>query len=290
MLAGALHRSHEGEEFIFLTRVFGNHGREMRLAYREGRFDASLQDVLGQVMPTAWIRAAQDRWKETPPEGVPMCALGVDATGGGRDPMVISKRYDSWFDRLITIPASHFDEDKLSKQAAGYIVAERRDEALIIIDLGGGYGSGTFEHLRDNNIAVYGYKGSEAAGARSKDSSIPFQNKRSEAIWRFREALDPSQPGGSRVQLPDDPELVADLTGPTYEIMNHTIRVESKLKGCERLGRSTDKGDAVVMCNYRGPKEETAALEWIDRKARHRKRGQGPVVQMGRPARTGGRH
>ena len=260
-----------------------------RLAYREGRFDASLQDVLGQCIPTAWIRAAQDRWTPQPPVGVPMCALGVDCTGGGRDPMVISKRHDLWFADLISIPAVLFDEDKLSQQAAGHIVTERRDEALVVLDLGGGYGSGTFEHLKNNAIEIYGYKGSEAAGARSRDSSIPFQNKRSEAIWRLREALDPSQPGGSRVQLPNDPELVADLTGPTYEIINHTIKVESKEKLVARLGRSTDKGDALMMCNYRGPKEENAALAWLDRKEKHRQRGQAPKVLMSRTARTGRR-
>jgi hypothetical protein len=260
-----------------------------RLAYREGRFDASIQDAIGQTIPTAWIRAAQDRWTDHPPDAVPMCAIGVDATGGGRDPMVMAPRYDAWFARLVEIPGNTFDMERMSQQAAGYILAERRDGAIIIIDLGGGYGSGTYEHLRENEIEVYGYKGSEGTGARSKDSAIPFQNKRSEAIWRFREALDPSQPGGSRVALPDDPELVADLTAPTYEIINHRIKVESKEKVVERLGRSTDKGDAVIMSWYQGAREETAALGWLDRKAAHRKRGQAPKVVTSRPLRTGRR-
>ncbi len=33
-----------------------------RLAYRDGRFDLSVQDELGQVIPTSWIRLAQERW------------------------------------------------------------------------------------------------------------------------------------------------------------------------------------------------------------------------------------
>jgi len=47
--------------------------------------------------------------------------------------------------------------------------------------------------------------------------------------------------------LPRDPELLADLTAPTFEIGGRGIQVESKEKVVARLGRSTDKGDAVVM-------------------------------------------
>jgi hypothetical protein len=149
---------------------------------------------------------------------------------------------------------------------------------LVIIDLGGGYGNSCYEHLKANDIDVYGYKGSEGVGMRTRDSSIPFKNKRSAAIWRLHEALDPSQPGGSQIMLPDDPELVADLTGPTYKIENHVLTVESKEKVCERLGRSTDKGDAVIMAWFEGAKDSNSALEWIDRKSRYNKRGQAPKV------------
>ncbi|MCP4452026.1 MAG: terminase, partial [Planctomycetes bacterium] len=45
-----------------------------RLAYRDGRFDVAMQDRLGQTIPTDWVRLAQARWTEDPPEGVPMCA------------------------------------------------------------------------------------------------------------------------------------------------------------------------------------------------------------------------
>jgi hypothetical protein len=60
--------------------------------------------------------------------------------------------------------------------------------------------------------------------------------------------LDPGQPGGSPIALPpDDAELVADLTAPTFEVVPNGIKVESKQDVCERLGRSTDKGDAVQL-------------------------------------------
>lgn len=258
-----------------------------RLAYRDGNFDASIQDALGQAIPTQWIRMAQERWKEGRPDGVPMCALGVDMSGGGKDPMIVAPRYDGWFAPLVEFAAKDFDPRKLSQQAAGHVITERRDKALVIIDLGGGYGSGTYEHLIDNDVEVYGYKGSEKSTQRSRDSNIPFANKRSASIWMLRDALDPSQPGGSCIALPDDPEMVADLTAPTYQIINNTIKIESKEKVCERLGRSTDKGDAICMSWFQGAKEANSALEWIDQRMTqgNRKRGQSPKVVTGRQRR-----
>ncbi len=257
-----------------------------RLAYREGRFDVALQDRLGQTIPTAWVRAAQERWTSEIPAGVPMCSIGVDVTGGGRDPMVMMPRYDGYFPEPIVIPGERFEMERLSQQAAGEIVAVRRDNAVVVLDLGGGYGAGTYEQLSENKILVYGYKGSEKATERAKESNIPFKNKRSAAIWRMREGLDPSQPGGSPIALPPDPELTADLTAPTYKVTNNVIIVEPKEDVVARIGRSTDRGDAACMAWFQGIRASTHALELIDMKQRYEKRGQAPKVILSRQPRT----
>jgi hypothetical protein len=219
-----------------------------------------------------------------------MCSIGVDVTGGGRDPLVLVPRYDGWIGRAKVIPGERFIMEEMGSQIAGEIIGMRRDKALIIIDLGGGYGSSAYEQLNTNDIEVFGYKGSMATNDRSKVTKMGYRNVRSAAIWKFREALDPSQPGGSPISLPpDDPELVADLTAPTYKIVNNIIHIESKEDVVERLGRSTDRGDAAVMAWYRGMKDETHALDLIDMKQRHAKRGQRPRVIMSRQPRTGRR-
>jgi hypothetical protein len=110
---------------------------------------------------------------------------------------------------------------------------------------------------------------------------MKFTNKRTEAYWRFREALDPSQEGGSHVALPDDPKLVADLTAPTFEVTRNGIALESKEDVCKRLGRSTDRGDAVIMAWSAGPKFETDGGVWRDRQDTLLK-GRSPRVIMGR--------
>ena len=186
------------------------------------------------------------------PTDIPMSSMGVDASGGGKDPMMIAPRYDTWFAPLIEVPGRDLPLDKMGKFATAMIVANRRDGALVVLDMGGGYGGAAYEHLRDNKIEVMTFKGVDASVRRTKDRQLGFYNKRSEAIWKFREALDPDQDGGSPIALPTDRVLLADLTAPTFEVPARGIKVENKEDLVKRLGRSTDRGDAVVMAWYGG--------------------------------------
>ena len=247
-----------------------------RSAYRDGRFDVALKDDDFQLIPLAWVKAAQMRWTPQPPKGVPMCALGVDVAGGGDDQNVIAIRHDGWYAPLIEIPGS---QTPAGTDVAGVILARRRDQADVILDMGGGYGGSTFTHLKENGIKAVAYKGAEASHRRTADGKLRFYNMRSEAWWRFREALDPGQPQGSPIMLPDDPELVADLVAPHFEIVARGVKVEAKDKIKERLGRSPDKGDAVVMAWHSGSRAKTHAQVW------HEGRSQSaPRVITGRKA------
>lgn len=247
-----------------------------------GGFKTTLRDQPFQIIPTEWIRRAQARWTPRPPQHIPMCTMGVDCSGGGTDPMIIAPRYDGWFAEMIEIPAKELPADSLGKTATGHIVAHRRDRALVVIDMGGGYGGAAYERLKENDIEVHGYKGAETSTRRTRDRKLGFTNARSAALWAFREALDPDQPGGSPIALPPDPELMADLTAATFEVTPNGIKAESKEKVCERLGRSTNKGDAVVMAWFVGPKEVTHALDWAQEKHQRSMRGQRPQVIMGK--------
>jgi len=255
-----------------------------------GKFTAGLKDAANQCIPTDWVRAAMARWKETPPMGVPMCSIGVDCSGGGDDPMVIAPRYDGWFAQFVKVPGKQIPQEKSGAFAAGMVLAERRDNALIVVDMGGGYGGSLYEHLKDNEIETVAYKGAEGTTRRSKDGKLKFTNKRSAAYWGFREALDPGQPGGSPIALPPDQRLLAGLTAPTFEVTPQGIKVEPKVKhdtkgkvtgGVKaKLGFSPDEADAVVMGWFEGPREITHALEWIDR--RERLHGTPKLIQSGR--------
>jgi hypothetical protein len=252
-----------------------------------GGFRTSFRDQEFQVCPTVWVRAAMDRWRPAPEDGVPMCAMGVDASGGGNDPMIIAPRHDGWYALLIRIEGKDIPADRPGKHCAGIVVSHRRDGATIVVDMGGGYGGPMFEQLVENfeRREIVAYKGAEAASGRTKDRQLGFVNRRSQEIWRFREALDPSQPGGSPISLPDSPALMADLTAPTFEMTPRGIKVESKEDVCARLGRSSDEGDAVVMAWCSGAKRATHHREWS---AEHGGRRRSISVDLG-PRRANGR-
>jgi hypothetical protein len=228
-----------------------------------GGFMASFRDDDKQCIPTMWVRDAQKRWTQRPKLGIPMCAIGVDVAQGGADNTILAPRHDDWFAPLIEKPGR---ETPLGSDVAGMILAHRRDGAIIVLDMGGGYGGATFEHLTANEIPVIGYKGCTAVETRTKDRQLKFTNKRTEAYWRLREALDPSQEGGATIMLPDDPVLMADLTAPHFEITKQGIKLETKEDVVKRLGRSPDKGDAVVMSWSAGPKFMSDGGEWITRR------------------------
>lgn len=226
--------------------------KELRDAYRDGRFDASLKDHPFQLIPTTWVQEAQKRWTPTPPLGIPMCAVGVDPMGGGADELAIAPRYDGWYAPIVTVPGK---DCPLGRHQAGHVVMNRRDDADVVLDMGGGYGSGIYETLIQNGIRVQVYKGATGSTKRTKDRKLGFVNTRSATYWAFREALDPDQLGGSPIMLPPDPELTSDLTVVTFEVTGRGIQALPKDKVLEALGRSPNKGDAVVMawiCGARG--------------------------------------
>ncbi len=225
----------------------------LRSAVRDGNFMAARDDDQWQLIPTMWIREAQARWTPDPPAGIPMSCMAVDPAAGGKDKSTIARRYDGWFAPMIKKPGA---ETPMGTEIAGLVVMHRTDNALVVIDMGGGYGGVPFTTLQANGIEPVAHKGSEASWARTADRKLGFYNKRTEVYWRFREALDPSQMGGSGVNLPDDQELLSDLTSVRFSTVQHRgvmcIKAETKEDVVKRLGRSPDDGDAVTMCWSRG--------------------------------------
>lgn len=248
---------------------------ELRAAYRDGDFGTSLRDDPYQVIPTSWVTAAQQRWGPTPPVGIPMCAVGVDVAIS-KDKFVVAARRDGWYDKLLVIPGKEVEDPK---KAAGRVLAMRRDGARVIVDVGGGWGADCYAQLASNGIDSIGYMGVKASRRKSADSRFSFTNVRTEAYWRFREALDPSQPGGSKVFLPPSATLKADLCAPSYRVKGNQVgaalAIESKEDVCGRLGRSTDEGDAVIMAWFDGVKQSNQKGGWEG--GRH-----DPVVQRGK--------
>lgn len=223
----------------------------LREAYKEGRFDASMKDDEWQVIPTSWVIAAQERWEERGFEGIEMTAMGMDCAGGGKDAAPIVCRYGGWFSQ-ISSPQGAITADGTAM--CGKVIELRRDGCPIVVDAGGGYAGAVIERFKDNGIPYLRFDGTNTSRASALGSGLKFFNKRAEIVWKMREALDPSQEGGSVVALPPDTELRADLTSYRWEHTTRGIKVNEKADIKKLIGRSPDKGDAVCMCLSEGNK------------------------------------
>ncbi|HDZ38665.1 MAG TPA: terminase [Marinobacter sp.] len=232
----------------------------LRSAVRDGNWMISHEDDAWQLIPTNWVLAAQERWTPQPPMGAPMCCIGGDVAQGGAAETVLAPRFDAYFANLIATPGR---DTPTGSDVAALVLKHRRNGATVVLDMGGGYGGAAKERLEENGIAVVGFKGAEGSGARTKDRQFGFINKRAETYWRFREALDPDQQGGSPVALPPDPKLFRDLVTPRYEITPRGIKIESKDDIATRIGgESTDRGDAVTMAWSVGATTQTHGQRW----------------------------
>ena len=117
------------------------------------------------------------------------------------------------------------------------IIGERKPDAVVID--GDGLGAGVVDQLRYRGFQenVFEFHG----GAQPADPQMYF-NRRAEIWGLMRDAL---QAG---MQIPDDPELAADLTGPEYGFSNkQQIQLERKEDMKKRGLASPDCGDALAM-------------------------------------------
>ncbi len=221
----------------------------LRSQMLKGDFVAGGEDDPWQVVPTPWIRLAQERWQESPAPRTKLDAVGVDPSRGGRDETVIAKRFGDWFAPLVTQPGAEVPD---GPAAAALVVANLKDGAPAFVDLIG-IGSSVYDHLKGNNINAVGVNSAEASHARDKSGKLGFANKRSEMWWRMREALEPDDLHA--LSLPPDPRLLADLAAPRWRLTARGIQVETKVEIARRLGRSTDRGDAVVYALCESPRK-----------------------------------
>jgi hypothetical protein len=206
-----------------------------------GDFAAGTQDDPWQVIPTAWIRAAQARWTpQGKPDG-PQDCVGVDVARGGADKTVLSRRYGAWFAPLEKHPGSTTPD---GPAVAALTMAALVDGGQANVDVIG-VGSSVVDQLRQQNVEVQPINFAEGSAQMDRSQTLRFANKRAECYWKLREALDPDK--GDMLMLPPDSELLADLCAPRWSMKARGIQVELKEDIVQRIGRSPDAGDAVVL-------------------------------------------
>lgn len=211
-----------------------------------GDFTAGIKDDAWQVIPTEWVRLAQERWAPDGQNG--HCdAVGSDPSRGGRDEFIIAHRFGTWFASLITHQASEAED---GDAGAALIVKSLLDvdgKPEVNIDVIG-IGSSVYDSTKKLLPNVHGVNFAAGASGTDRSGKFRFRNVRARAYWNFREALDPKK--GEGLALPPDSQLLGDLTAARYSITSGGILIEDKEKIKKRLGRSPDRGDAVILTHY----------------------------------------
>jgi hypothetical protein len=80
----------------------GRAPRGITPGHRDGDFSVGIRDADFQVIPTAWVLAAEARWKPDGAHGLSMTAMALDPAGGGRDSAELARRHGGWYAELIS--------------------------------------------------------------------------------------------------------------------------------------------------------------------------------------------
>ncbi len=227
-------------------------------------------DDAWQVIPTAWVRAAQERWTEGSPAGQAMSCVGADVARGGADQTVALSRWGKWFAHPHKFKGEVTDD---GPKATELILRYHDGRCPVNIDVIG-LGASVYDFARQK-IGELAVPVNVAAGATATDRTgrYGFVNVRAAMWWRLREALDPDH--GEGLFLPPDQELLADLIAPRFEVLASGIKLEPKDRIKERLGRSPDVGDACALAFWDGGGITPRAIGWPadDTGAEHKTNG-----------------
>ena len=127
-----------------------------------------------------------------------------------------------------------------------YRIAKEQNISFKHIGIDGvGVGAGTINTLKEYGIKDKNVNIQSAEKPIQDSTEENFNNLRSQMYWAIREDL-----RNARVGIPNDLDLIADLSTPKFKVERGMIIVESKEDIKKRLGRSPNKGDAFVYWNW----------------------------------------
>ena len=227
----------------------------LRSMLRHGDMLASRQDDRWQLVPTKWVVLANRRWVERRADPGPLAAVGVDVAMMGEDWTVLAPRRGARKPEggaTVTELVKRRGRDTPDGSSVVALItscAWGEDGVPYLIDAIG-IGKSAVDVARTLGIkGVVPVVASAATHWRDpRHPQLKFANLRAAMMWRVRSLLDPEGgPPETRLALPPDPELLADLTAPRYELRVSGVAVESKDEIRKRIGRSTDSGDAVAL-------------------------------------------
>ena len=230
-----------------------------------GMFPRVSEDTL---IPLDWVRLAQARYKEWKESNLKVnkpLRLGIDIAGMGRDCSCFAYRFGDMVERFEKVQ-SKGTANHMEMAGKTVIILKAHTDSFAGVSPQGfidtiGEGAGVYSRLQELEYRnVFSVKFSESAdwgGVSLKDVTgiYEFLNLRAYLFWAVRDWLNPAF--NSKAMLPDDDELVEEMTEVKYKVMsNGKIQIEAKEDLKARLKRSPDKFDSLVNTFYPVPDVE----------------------------------
>ena len=206
-----------------------------------GEFHSSDEDV---VIPLSWVEAAVERWHAWNDAGRPQQVgrrvFGVDVARGGRDLTVIAERQG---DIVVDLTELNVADTTAVTSAVRRKMIYQQDMAIVDVI---GVGAGVFDQLHRERVSVSAFNAAARSEHLDRTRELGMLNARAALWWLMREALDPAF--DPAIALPPNDDLIGELVAPKWDLTaGSKIKVESKDDIRLRLGRSTDRADAVLM-------------------------------------------
>lgn len=201
------------------------------------------------------VRAAMSRHLRPDAYNWSQKRLGVDVARFGDDRTIIFPRQG-----LASFKPVEMRNARSNEIAARVMMAKKnwRSETEFV-DGTGGFGSGVVDSLIQAGFSPFEINFS------GKAIDPRYFNKRAEIHFQLAEWV---KRGGA---LPNIPELLRELTAPTYTLQNGKLRVEDKDQIKKRLGFSPDLADALALTFAHPDQPATDSLEGIIRNSKQQK-------------------
>ncbi len=157
--------------------------------------------------------------------------LGIDVALGGLDKTIITPRQGLQIFKCVEMST---DDPRII--AARIMEAKKKFGSEVeILDNTAGFGSGVCAALRDAGLSPY------PIHFAAKSPEAGFYNMRAFMYFKLRDWI---RAGGA---IPNDPELIKQLTAPMYSLKNGRVILEDKDQIKKRLGFSPDRADSCAL-------------------------------------------
>jgi hypothetical protein len=205
------------------------------------------EDNTSSLIPRSWFIRARARYDADPLKWDNLAhgkkwRFGLDVGDGG-DAHALAAWHGPVLYFVRNYPTLGDGEDTIRAAALAKKELDKKKNAIVSVDRAG-VGAGTYGKLcsdgyRISSIGVHW-------GEQAKDKE-QFLNLKAEDAWILREAFENEEVAIAPLGNLED-EVIDDLASTWYQLTaNDKTRVEDKKKTKERLGRSPNCGDAVIL-------------------------------------------